>query len=141
MNKLAYVILVVFQLSGICLNAQHYLDWGATYGGQTWDVVNDIVSDNQQNIYTCGNFWLKSDFDPSPDTAILSTNGFGTVAFIQKLGRNGKLILVKSVGGRYYDEATAISSSPPGCVYIAGTFTDTADFDPSNKIEQRISKN
>lgn len=139
MNKLAYVILVAFQLTGIYSNAQRFLDWGTTYGGQTWDVVNDIVSDNQQNIYACGNFWLKSDFDPSLDTAILSTTGFGTDAFIQKLDSKGKLIWAKSVGGLYHDEATAISSSPTGCVYIAGTYTDTADFDPSNKIEQRIA--
>ncbi|MBK8619436.1 MAG: SBBP repeat-containing protein [Anaerolineales bacterium] len=72
---------------------------------------------------------LNADFDPSPDTAYLTSAGQQDI-FISKLDSNGNYVWAKSMGGTDYDYANGISVDSSGNVYTTGTFLNTVDFDP-----------
>ena len=110
--------------------AQTFLDWGKTFGGNGYEVSNGIATDAEHNVYIAGDFWIKCDFDPSTDSLNLYSTGFGTDAVIQKLDSLGNLVWVRQISGPFHNEGTAIAVSKTGCVYTAGTFVDSADFNP-----------
>lgn len=129
--KFSYFCSCLFGLLfSIGCSAQFYLDWAKTYGGNGYEISTGISIDSSNNIYVTGNLWTRADFDPGKDTTYLQSTGFGTDVFIQKFDENGDLLWVKSCGGHFHDEGSAIAVSPSGCVYLAGNFVDSADLNP-----------
>lgn len=94
-----------------------------------------IVSDAFGNVYTTGFFTVTADFDPGSATFSL-TPVTGNDIFISKLDSSGNFVWAKQMGGsNLYNGwgsgySIAIGNNGSGDVYIAGTFVDTADFDP-----------
>jgi uncharacterized protein (DUF2249 family) len=91
----------------------------------------DIKLDAAGNIYWSGNFGNSGDFDPGPGTYSLTSNG-GIDSFVLKLDQNGNFLWAKNIGGSSNDGGTSAYCCLDGSgnVYIAGTFSLTADLDP-----------
>ncbi len=105
--------------------------WAKAMGGPDWDVGNSISTDEDGNIYTTGGFIDKVDFDPSEGTYNLtSASGYYDI-FIQKLTSSGNLIWAKAMGGMSSDVGYSIITDAYGNTYTTGSFSGTADFDPS----------
>src|SRR5688572_4794666 len=109
--------------------------WVKQFGGLNNDYCNAITIDENGNIYIAGYFRDTCDFDPDAGVFNLTSVGWEDI-FICKLTSSGNFIWAKQMGGSYTDNARAIAMDTSGndCIYITGTYRDTADFDPGAGI-------
>jgi len=92
-----------------------------------------VAADGAGNVYTVGSFIGTVDFDPGPGIYNLTSAGADDV-FVSKLDNAGNLIWARQLGGPSGDQGYCITVDAAGNVYTAGTFLDTADFDPGPGI-------
>ncbi len=104
--------------------------WVKNMGGVGYDDGRSIALDGLRNVYTCGTFDGKADFNPGVDTSYLSPTG-STDAFICKLDASGNFVWAVKMGGPLYDIANSIKIDVSGNVLTTGYFQGTVDFDPS----------
>ena len=111
-----------------------------TIGGGNLDKIEGTCTDAAGNIYITGYFRGSNvDFDPSPATALLSSNGdnggdpgYGGDMFLAKYTSTGQYLWAFNVGaGTLGDNGLVVKADPQGNVYVAGYFRVTPDFDPS----------
>ncbi|MEI9921894.1 MAG: gliding motility-associated C-terminal domain-containing protein [Bacteroidota bacterium] len=89
-----------------------------------------IATDPTNNILVTGHFsGGPTDFDPGSGTTTLTPAGSSDI-FILKLEPDGDLTWAKQIGGSGIDYAYDIASNTSGDIFIAGSFTETVDFDP-----------
>ena len=112
------------------LDAAGAFEWANTFGGAEMDKANAIEVDGLGNIYVTGFYEGAVDFDSSSEDVIIEDAGEQDV-FIQKLNPNGGLTWVKSIGGNLHDIGNAIAIDALENVYVAGSFLDSIDADPS----------
>lgn len=107
------------------------LVWAKRVGTTTDEYATDVIVDNASNIYVVGGFRGTVDFDPGAGTTNLTSAG-NDDAFMWKLNSSGTFVWAKNMGGVFGDYASAIDIDvPSNALYVTGTFTGTADFDPS----------
>ncbi len=94
--------------------------------------------DNYGNVYHLGTFIDTVDFDPGPGTHNLTSGGDAKL-FVQKFDANGNFLWVKPFGNSDYQGLNSLSIDVLGNIYTAGSFNDTADFDPGIGISNLIS--
>src|SRR5688572_29875269 len=111
-----------------------------TFGGNHIDKVQSVTTDAAGNIYITGFFRGGNvDFDPSPATAILNSNGenggdpgYGGDIFVAKYTSTGQYVWAFNVGGTLLgDNGICIKTDGAGNVYVGGYFFENIDFDPS----------
>lgn len=107
------------------------LEWARSIGGAQVESVDDLTVDAQGFVYTMGVFRNIADMDPGPGTANLNvTGGFYANMFIQKMDASGQFVWAKQVTGSYFQFGSEIKTDGTENLYISGTFSETADFDP-----------
>ena len=114
------------------LNTSGNFVWVKQLGGMDYDQAGAITLDKSGNIYITGEFTGTADFDPGAGVDTITAFG-GTDArniFISELDNNGNFIWAKNMGGQGYDQPAQIAVFTNGDIYTAGTFSDSADFDP-----------
>ncbi len=105
-------------------------EWATCMGVSSgYDYGIAVVTDAAGNVYSCGSFTGRVDFDPGPDTFYLVSEGMEDI-YIQKLDAAGNFIWVKQTGGQDYDYSSSLVSDAAGNLYCAGEFRDIVDFDP-----------
>lgn len=109
------------------------LDWGKAIGGPDFEQLRDLSIDSASNVYVVGRYQGTIDFDPSPATSPSTTLG-GDDAYVVKLDTTGAFVWGKGFGGQFSDTASGVSVDPQGNVYVAGSYSSTADFDPSGAV-------
>jgi Domain of unknown function (DUF4347)/Beta-propeller repeat len=121
---------------------QGNFEWVKTIGnlGSFSQATNILNIDTTGNIYITGSFYATVDFDPSNGVANLTSGWGSSDIFVCKLDSNGNYVWAKSMGGKSNDIAVGITEDSSGSVYITGHFSETADFDPSNRIANLISE-
>jgi hypothetical protein len=94
------------------------------------DNVRDLVLDGAENLYIVGKFAGTVDFDPSPDVYELTSSAPDTRNnYVAKYDPSGGFVWAQSFGGNANDgNDREIAVDAAGNVYIAGTFTGSADF-------------
>ena len=102
--------------------------WARSFGGLAGDYSEALAVDDSGNVYVTGQYRETVDFDPGVGVTLHTAMGQSDV-FVQKLDSHGNLQWAKSLGGRAADNGQAITVDEQGCVYVAGTFRDTVDFD------------
>ena len=112
------------------LNPAGGFTWVRSIGGTKVETVDDLVVDPNGWVYTMGVFRNIADFDPGPGTANLSTIGIYANLFVQKMDTAGTYVWAKQVGGTYFQYGNSIKVDALGDLYMSGTFSETADFDP-----------
>lgn len=110
------------------LDANGNFVWGKQIGGNSFDHIETIVTDNKGNIYATGGFYETVDFDPNTGSTNLTSAG-AYDAFVQKLDANGNLIWAKKMGGTMNDYGEYINIDTAGNIYTVGYYEGTADFD------------
>lgn len=104
--------------------------WAKSFGSSSIDDGWSITNDSIGNSYITGRFTGTVDFDPSPSTFTLGSNGL-TDAFVLKLSPQGNLVWAIQIGGIDEEIGRAITLDKANNVIIAGDFKNTVDFDPS----------
>ena len=103
--------------------------WAKNMGGTNLDSGYAMAIDGGGNVYTTGIFSGTADFDPGAGIHNLTSVGSYDI-FISKLDVNGNFVWAKSMGGTGYDLGGAIAVDVSGNLYITGSFSGTADFNP-----------
>ncbi|MDH4472470.1 MAG: T9SS type A sorting domain-containing protein [Fluviicola sp.] len=112
--------------------------WTNTANGGSSAVGKCIAVDAAGNMYTAGEFGSTSDFDNSPALNNLTSNGANDI-FVVKTNSQGDFIWAKNVGGSGDDVPSEIVIDLAGDVYLTGTFSGTADFDPNAGVSNLTS--
>ena len=122
------LVLAIQVLFSVPQSAQT-ISWAKQIGGDILELGLSVAVDANGNVFTTGNFGGTVDFDPGPDTFLLSAVGNQDV-YIQKLNNAGDFIWAKQIGGADYDYGEGICLDLSGNVFVTGSFEGTADFDP-----------
>jgi Secretion system C-terminal sorting domain/Beta-propeller repeat len=112
------------------LNSAGTLVWSKQIGGSGSDFANEITTDLNNNILIVGGYNSTVDFDPNAGVSNITAAGL-TDIFIEKIDANGNFVFAKSIGGSGSDYAYSIALDSYANIYTAGSFSTTADFDPS----------
>jgi hypothetical protein len=118
--------------------AQINYQWAKSMGGTGADYASYMVTDHAGNVYVTGYFNGTVDFDPSPDTAALTSAGQADI-FIAKYDALGNYIWAKRIGNIENDEARSIAPDGSGDILITGYFEGPVDFDAGPGISNLIS--
>ena len=97
------------------------IEWQNTYGGEGYDIVTDIVQDQENNYIVCG-------FVGSDNTGQIGPNHGLLDYWVIKVSSAGDLIWQNNFGGSGVDYARAIANSNDNGYLIAGS-TDSVDGD------------
>ncbi len=137
---------------GIKATAQNF-EWAHRMGGEQADYANSVAVDHLGNVYVIGNFIDSANFDPTGKAPSLVGSLFRLVlpngnpagnpqtsVFLVKYDAQGKYVWGHSFAGRQSATGNDVAVDTAGNVYITGTFTDTADFNPGTSVNRLISK-
>ena len=111
------------------LDSNGNLIWVSAIPGVGDNSAMSLTIDEQNNVYTTGQYEGSLDFDPSELTYTLTSAG-NTDGFIQKLDSNGNFVWATSFGGTGIDFGKDIIYDGFGNIYTTGNFANTASFDP-----------
>lgn len=112
-------------------------NWARRVGSTGVDLANGLALDSSGNIYTTGTFQDRVDFNPDPDpnTTVHLTSVGGTYdAFVLKLNNAGHYGWARAVGGIGLESGDDIAVDSSSNVYLTGSFSGSADFNPSDKV-------
>jgi hypothetical protein len=112
--------------------------WANNAGGEGNERGEDIIIDENGNVYTVGFFQGSADFDPGSGIEELVAEN-STDVFIQKLDANGDFVWAKKIGGTAFDSPTGLEIDGEGNLYVCGFFSGTVDFDPNDGITEVAS--
>jgi hypothetical protein len=99
-------------------------------GGIDFDLGMDVAVDESGNVYTTGALYGPGDYDPGPDTSVLTPDG-GNAVFVSKLDANGEHRWAKCFANTGHDFPARIAVDGIGNVYSMGTFHGSTNLNPS----------
>ncbi len=105
--------------------------WLKSIGGSEGDFTNDITLDSNNNVIATGVFTGAVDFDPGSNSHIINSNGSQDM-FIQILDATGSFINAHGTGASSFDYGEAITVDNEDNIYLATSFSETVDIDPSS---------
>jgi hypothetical protein len=104
------------------------LIWSTQAGSNTY--INNVISEcgtdilvNNNAIYVTGFFLEKAQFDNQE----INSNGSDDI-FLAKYDLNGKLLWIKSAGGKSQDIPYSLAADKSGNIYLTGSFQKEAQF-------------
>lgn len=107
-----------------------------TFGGPFDDAVKDLAVTADGNVIATGLFTREADFNPFSAVTQRPASGRDDI-FVASYSPSGRLVWLYTAGGDAVDlserdagESVALDSA--GNVYVTGTFSGRADFDPSD---------
>ncbi|MFO0915120.1 MAG: SBBP repeat-containing protein [Pirellulales bacterium] len=115
------------------LNGTGGLSWAKTLtnaGSGGYTSTTALAVDASGSIYVAGGFAGSIDLDPGTPSLIHSTNG-DTDVFVVKLTASGNFVWGETFGGVRSESALGIDVASNGDVYVAISYADQVDFDPS----------
>ncbi|NNC82031.1 MAG: hypothetical protein HKN79_00500 [Flavobacteriales bacterium] len=105
--------------------------WAKKFGGSSFDVGYDVVTDGDGNVYTTGYFSETIDFDPGAGTFNMTSGGLYD-CFISKLDSDGNFVWAKQFTGAQFEIGYALTLDNDGNIILTGAFNGEADFDPGS---------
>jgi len=104
--------------------------WANVIGNKTNDASGSCIGIYKNNLYCTGYFHDTVDFDPSPATAYLSSNGQADI-YLCKYDLDGNYICGFNVGSSANDVGRHVALDTAGYLYTCGQFTGTnTNFSP-----------
>lgn len=113
--------------------------WARSVGGSLEDDANDLAVDGDNNVFVVGDFHGDADFDPGPDSYVLTSSG-GSDSFTLKLNVDGNFEWCSHIGGELADIPHGCDLDSEGNIYVVGRFNGTVDFDPGIGEEFIVSE-
>ena len=109
------------------------LVWTKTMGGVSYEYLYSIALNAAGNIYTTGYFNGAADLDPGPGVYTVNSP-LGYETFISVLNNNGDFVQAYALNGNENNAGYAIASDACENIYVTGSFSGTADFEPGSGI-------
>ncbi len=102
------------------------------------DSPDGIATDSDENVYLVGTFNVTRDFDPGAGTDSKTSAGASDI-FLTKFNADGTYGYTKVFGGIGYESAFSLTIDVADNIYLSGTFTGTADFDPGAGTDNKTT--
>lgn len=114
--------------------------WDAVFEGSSYDRGNAMQIDRNGSVYTTGFFGEQVDFDPGPNTYMLTSTGDSDTddAFVSVLDADGRFVFARQIGGTANDVGTSLDLDRWGNILVAGGFGGTAGFYPDDSAPDSI---
>ena len=122
------------------LNPDGNFIWAKEFSGDVQGDINGMDTDTDGNIYVTGIFDDRRDFDPGPDSVIVTATGYWDI-FVVKLNAAGDFIWLRHLGNVGDNWAEDLIIDEHNSVYVTGYFSDTLDFDPGPDAFDMIATN
>lgn len=113
--------------------------WAKRFGSTASDIIKSIQVDANNNVLLCGWFQQSCDFDPGLGDVSVTSAGL-TDFYILKLDSNGDYLKVSRIGGAQSESFINFTIDNANNIIVAGTFSGTVDFDPSNGTQYLTSQ-
>lgn len=120
------------------LDASGNFIWAKRMGGNNLNLSTAVAADKWGNVYTTGIYTGTTDFDPGTGVFNFTANGMDYDVFLTKFNASGDLVWARSVGSPAYDAGVDLALDTSGRPVLAGTFSDTMDFDPGAGVHTLI---
>lgn len=111
------------------LDISGQLVWEKELGGNN---AQSITLDASGNIYTIGSCFGTNDFDPGQ--GVFQLSGGDSDAYIRKLDSSGNFVWAGLLSGTDQIWPSDVTIDQNDAMYVAGYFSQSADFDPSISI-------
>ncbi len=109
-------------------------------GGHEMLEINSVISTFDGSKYMAGNFRDTCDFQPGNGYEARVSKGFED-GFLCKLGPNGDLKWVHTMGTDSSDSCSSVVTGQNGELYVVGTFEDTLNLSPNHALISWDSSN
>ncbi len=110
--------------------------WVKTLEGTSNKKVQDMHIDADDNIYVTGRFQGTIDLNPDPTVNDIRTTAGNMDTFVAKYTSSGAYVWGHSYGGAGADTSEKLAVSN-GKVFVAGSFAQTVDLDPTTGINNQ----
>lgn len=120
------------------LSANGLLLWVKHMGQGSTDYAYDVAVDSNSHAYVTGPVYGTSDYDPGPSTTNLTAAG-GEDTVVVKFDSQGGFLRAHLIGGSGNDYSWGVEVDSSNNVYVTGTFSGTADFDPGAGTSTLVS--
>ena len=114
--------------------AEDSLVWFKTFAGTAFNAARDVAVASNGDILITGTFSDVVNFDPDGNYELDA--GTGADAFVARYGSDGSFQSAFALVGDHQTTGAAIELDDSGNIYLAGTLSDSADFDPGSGIVQ-----
>jgi len=114
--------------------AQLDLAWGRPLGGAGVDTARAVAATPDGGLVACGYFNFTVDFDPGPGLSTLTATPENS--WVASFDASGELRWVKQIGP-LRNRCQQVAVDAAGNLYLAGSFRNTADFDPGPGVFRR----
>jgi hypothetical protein len=118
--------------------------WAKRMGGAGYDDAASVAVGKDGSVVTTGGFTGTVDFNPGDgvanltstggDADILVRDGAGADIFVSKLDSSGNYLWAKRMGGVGFDHGIIPAVDRDGNIAVTGFFSETADFDPGERV-------
>lgn len=126
------------------INANKEYNWTKIFNASTAIFSGNISTDTEGNIFISGQFKGTADFNPDPEFDIISSSNLDF--FLTKINSDGSYgwtscIKTLFVQGQPYDRIfhNSLITDIEGNIYLCGSFTGVADFDPGPEEDIQIA--
>ncbi|MCH7702488.1 MAG: hypothetical protein IID37_12455 [Planctomycetes bacterium] len=109
-----------------------------TFGGSGFEYVCGFSLAPDGGSVVTGDFEGSVDFDPGPGEDVHVSNG-NDDAYISSLGVGGEHIWTHTFGGPEFDTVDDVAIDGDGNIFVAGTYMNTVDFDPTDGVDEHTS--
>jgi hypothetical protein len=120
------------------LNKGGGFEWAKTMGGTALDEGIKVHVSVDGSVYVAGNFFSTANFDVGVSNTNLSSFGSWD-AFLAKFDSLGNFLWVRQLGGTGQEDVRGLCSDFAGNIYVGGTFSGTADFNPGTNTNNLVS--
>lgn len=115
----------------IQMDSEGNLNWALPLGGIDNDEAKSVSVDFEGNYYVSGWFGSTIEIDSQVTSGITAVGAVDI--FVQKLHQDGSLAWIQTLGGTSVDYANSVTCDGSGSIYITGSFSESADFDPGSE--------
>lgn len=112
--------------------------WTKTIDAFGLGYSQDLIIDQEHNIFIAGVFEDSTDFDPDSTTHVLHSGSMRDV-FLLKLDSNGHFLNAIGFPGTNQERVGGMNLAPDGSIYLAIIFLDSIDVDPSIAVSNMVS--
>jgi hypothetical protein len=121
------------------INADGSYGYTRTMGGTDHDEGQSVAVDGSDNVYITGYFSSNNaDFNIGGTADTHTSAGLEDI-FLTKINADGSYGYTKTMGGTDHDYGRSVAMDSSDNVYITGSYSGTADFDPGSETDDHTS--
>jgi phosphoribosylformimino-5-aminoimidazole carboxamide ribonucleotide (ProFAR) isomerase len=121
------------------INSDDSYGYTKTMGGTDHDEGQSVAIDGSDNVYITGYFsGTDANFNPGGTADTHTSAGLEDI-FLTKINADGSYGYTRTMGGTDHDYGRSVAVDSSDNVYITGSFSGTADFDPGTETDNHTA--